>query len=205
MAFKKLQFKMDFRNPAVFLAAISVVLFIVIIGIYYYSVYSGLQTKLSQRETILTGVTTRYKSYIKLVKSYPVLLKRDKKLKEEFASLLLELPSKKNIPQFLMEISNYEKVLSLNLKMFKPEKPVAKGFYEEVPFSMSISGNFHNVYKFFYKLASMKRIVDVHDVSMSRTSKGHKISVRFKGTAFSFIGVSSVKHTGRAKKYRRRD
>ncbi|HEC25288.1 MAG TPA: hypothetical protein ENI54_04680 [bacterium] len=205
MVFKKLQFKMDFRNPAVFLAAISVALFIVIIGIYYYSVYSGLQTKLSQRETILTGVTTRYKTYIKLVESYPVLLKRDRKLKKEFASLLLELPSKKNIPQFLMEISNYEKVLSLNLKMFKPGKPVAKGFYEEVPFLMSISGNFHNVYKFFYKLASMKRIVDIHDVSMSRTSKGHKISVEFKGTAFSFIGVPPIKHTRRAKKYRRRD
>ena len=48
---------------------------------------------------------------------------------------------------------------------------------------------FNNVYKFFYKLAVMKRIVDVHNVAISRASKGRKVSVSFNGTAFSFIGA----------------
>jgi Tfp pilus assembly protein PilO len=58
---------------------------------------------------------------------------------------------------------------------------------------MNISGDFYNVYKFFYKLAVMKRIVDVHNVAISRASKENKVSVSFNGTAFSFIGKHPAK------------
>ncbi|MHB1661616.1 MAG: type IV pilus inner membrane component PilO [bacterium] len=193
MDIKSIKSKIDFSNPAVLGVTISIVLFIVIMGIYYYFIYSGLKTKAAQKETTFNQVKMKYDSYLSLVKSYPVLLKQDKKLDKEFAGLLLELPSKKNIPQLLMKISDYERLLNLNLKMFKPEKGVIKGFYETVPFSMNISGDFHNVYKFFYKLAVMKRIVNAHNISISRASKGNKVSVSFKGTTFSFIGTPPVK------------
>ena len=193
MDIKLVKSKINFGNPAVLGTAISIVLFIVIMGIYYYFIYSGLRAKASQKQTELSQITAKYNSYLALVRSYPVLLKQDRKLNEEFASLLLELPSKKNIPQLLMKVSNYEKILNLNLKMFKPEKGIAKGFYKTVPFSMNISGDFYNVYKFFYKLAVMKRIIDVHNVAISRVSKGHKVSVSFSGTAFSFIGAPPAK------------
>jgi Tfp pilus assembly protein PilO len=189
MDIKSIKSKIDFGNPAVLGTAISIVLFIAVMGIYYYFMYSGLRAKVSQKQAELSQITAKYNSYLALVRSYPVLLKQDKKLNKKFAGMLSELPSKKNIPQLLMKISNYEKVLNLNLKMFKPEKGAAKGFYETVPFSMNISGDFYNVYKFFYKLAVMKRIVDVHNVAISRTSKGRKVSVSFNGTAFSFIGA----------------
>ncbi|MCL4429005.1 MAG: type 4a pilus biogenesis protein PilO [Deltaproteobacteria bacterium] len=200
MDIKSIKSKIDFGNPAVLGTVISIVLFIVIMGIYYYFIYSGLRTKASQKQTELSGITAKYNSYLELVASYPLLLKQDKKLNKEFAGLLSELPSKKNIPQLLMKISNYEKMLNLNLKMFKPGKGAAKGFYETVPFSMNISGDFYNVYKFFYKLAFMKRIVDVHDVAITRTAKGHKVAASFNGTAFSFIGAPPAGQLKTAKK-----
>ena len=193
MDIKSIKSKINFGNPAVLGTVISIILFIAIMGIYYYFVYSGLRAKALQKQTELNGITAKYNSYLATVRSYPALLKQYKKLNKEFAGLLEELPSKKNIPQLLMKISNYEKALNLNLKMFKPEKGAAKGFYETVPFSMNISGDFYNVYKFFYKLAVMKRIVDVHNVAISRASKGHKVSVSFNGTAFSFIGAPPAK------------
>lgn len=200
MDIKLVKSKINFGNPAVLGTAISIVLFIVIMGIYYYFIYSGLRAKASQKQTELSQITAKYNSYLALVRSYPVLLKQDRKLNEEFASLLLELPSKKNIPQLLMKVSNYEKILNLNLKMFKPEKGIAKGFYKTVPFSMNISGDFYNVYKFFYKLAVMKRIVDVHNVAIARTSKERKVSVSFSGTTFSFIGVPKARRLKAGKK-----
>ena len=200
MDIKSIKSKIDFGNPAVLGTAISIVLFIVLMGIYYYFMYSGLRAKVSQKQAELSQITAKYNSYLALVRSYPVILKQDKKLNKKFAGLLSELPSKKNIPQLLMKISNYEKVLNLNLKMFKPEKGAAKGFYETVPFSMNISGDFYNVYKFFYKLAVMKRIVDVHNVAISRTSKGRKVSVSFNGTTFSFIGTPPAGQSKAGKK-----
>ena len=188
MNLESIKSKIDLKNPKVLGIIISIVLFIVIIGVYYYFIYAGLKTNEAQKQNALNAATSKYNSYLTLARSYPLVLKQDKKLSKEFAGLLLELPSKKNIPQLLMKISNYEKVLNLNLNMFKPDKGTAKGFYETVPFSMNISGNFYNVYKFFYKLASMKRIVDVHGVSISKKAEGGNVSVSFQGTTFSFIG-----------------
>ena len=193
MNIESVKSKIDLKNPKVLGVIISIVLFIIIIGVYYYFIYSGLKSKETQKQNTLNAATSKYNSYLSLARSYPVIVKQDKKLNKEFAGLVLELPSKKNIPQLLMKIANYEKVLNLNLNMFKPDKGMTKGFYETVPFSMNISGNFYNVYKFFYKLASMKRIVDVHDVSISKKAKGGKVSVSFQGTTFSFIGAVKPK------------
>ena len=190
--------KIDFKNPNILGLTVSIVLFVIIMAIYYYFVYSGLAVKLSQKEAMLKDIRIKYNSYLTLVKSYPMLIKREKALNKEFASLILELPSKKDIPGLLMKIANYEKALRLNLKMFKPGKVIANGFYETVPFSMNISGDFYNVYKFFYKLAIMKRIVDVHDVSISKGSKGERVSVGFKGTTFSFVGTPLKKPVKKA-------
>ncbi len=195
MNLESIKSKIDLKNPKVLGVIISIILFIVIIGVYYYFIYAGLKAKEVQKQNTLNAATAKYNSYLTLVRSYPQTLKQYKKLNKEFAGLLLELPSKKNIPQLLMKISNYEKVLNLNLNMFKPDKGTAKGFYETVPFSMNISGSFYNVYKFFYKLASMKRIVDVHDVSISKKAKGGNVSVSFQGTTFSFIGMIRPKST----------
>jgi Tfp pilus assembly protein PilO len=193
MNLESIKSKIDLKNPKVLGIIISIILFIVIIGVYYYFIYSGLKSKEAQKQNALNAATAKYNSYLTLARSYPLILKQDKKLSKEFAGLLLELPSKKNIPQLLMKISNYEKVLNLNLNMFKPDKGMTKGFYETVPFSMNISGNFYNVYKFFYKLASMKRIVDVHGVSISKKAKDGNVSVSFQGTTFSFIGAVKLK------------
>lgn len=185
----KLTRSMKFKGPVGIGLIISIAIFIIIIASYYFLSFSKLEATLNQKKSVLGAVQAKYNSYVALVRSYPLLLKHEKNLNKEFASLILELPSKKDIPGLLMKIANYEKVLRLNLKMFKPGKVIARGFYEAVPFSMNISGDFYNVYKFFYKLASMKRIVDAHDVSISKSSKGERVSVSFKGTTFSFIGI----------------
>jgi type IV pilus assembly protein PilO len=179
----------NFKNPVFIGLLLGILILIAIIGIYYYMFFSPLKVTLSQKESSLRLLKTKYNSYLLEVRSYPILVKKEKEIKKEFAKLIVELPSKKDIPGLLMKIANYEKILHLSLGMFKPGKVISKSFYEVVPFSMNISGSFFNVYKFFYKLANMKRIVDVHDVSMSKQSSKHKISVSFKGTTFSFIGV----------------
>ncbi|RZD15976.1 MAG: hypothetical protein EVJ46_07200 [Candidatus Acididesulfobacter guangdongensis] len=177
------------------------VIFIAILAIYYFMFFSSLETSLNQKQSSLNIVKTRYASYITEVRTYPALVKKQKRLEIEFLSLLAELPSKKNIPGLLMEVSNYAKALHLNLDMFKPEKVAPKSFYEAVPFSMSISGSFFNVYKFFYKLADMNRIVDVHNVSIAGSASKHNVAVSFNGTTFSFIGVMpKLLTTGNIKK-----
>ena len=98
MNLESIKSKIDLKNPKVLGIIISIVLFIVIIGVYYYFIYSGLKSKEAQKQNALNAATSKYNSYLTLARSYPLVLKQDKKLSKEFAGLLLELPSKKNIP-----------------------------------------------------------------------------------------------------------
>lgn len=193
MNIESIKSKINLKNPAFLGIIIGIVLFIISFVLYYHFIYTGLKLKESQKKSVLSAATSKYNSYLELIRDYPVILKQNKELVKEFTRLLLELPPKKNIPQLLMKISNDEKLLDLNLNMFRPDKGINKGFYQTVPFSMNISGNFYNVYKFFYKLAAMKRIIDVHRVSITSKAKGGKVSASFQGTAYSFIGKQMPK------------
>jgi type IV pilus assembly protein PilO len=179
----------NFKSKIFIGIAAGTVIFAALLAIYYFMFFSPLETSLNQKKSSLSIVKTRYTSYLAEVRTYPALVKKQKGLEIEFLSLLTELPSKKNIPGLLMEVSNYAKALHLNLDMFKPGKVAPKSFYEAVPFSMSISGSFFNVYNFFYKLADMNRIVDVHNVSISGNTSKDNVAASFEGTTFSFIGV----------------
>ena len=88
MDIKSIKSKINFGNPAVLGTVISIILFIAIMGIYYYFVYSGLRAKALQKQTELSGITAKYNSYLATVRSYPALLKQYKKLNKEFAGLL---------------------------------------------------------------------------------------------------------------------
>ncbi len=191
----------NLKNPVIIGVIVSIVIFAVIILVYYFIFFSPLKTTLAQKKSSLSMLKIKYNSYVAEVRQYPALVKRVKYLKAKFQRLLVELPSRKDIPGLLMKIANDEKVLHLNLVMFKPGKVIVKSFYEVVPFSINISGAFFNVYKFFYKLAGMKRIVDVHNVSISsKNALNGKIAVSFKGTTFSFLGHAPIKKNKKVKK-----
>ncbi len=192
MDLEKFKIKFDIKNPSFIGLLIGLTIFIVILVAYYYIFFSGLRMELKQKVQTLDAAKAKYNMYVNDIKSYPALKEKEALLNKEFSVLILELPLKKDIPGLLMKISNEERILGLNLKMFKPGKSVPRNFYEEVPFSMNISGPFFDVYKFFYKVAEMKRIVYIHDVSISSktssTGKAGKVSVTFQGTTFWFRG-----------------
>ena len=191
----------NLKNPIIIGVAVSIVIFAVIVLVYYFMFFSPLKTTLTRKKSTLNMLKIKYNSYITEVRQYPMLVKREKYLEAKFQRLLIELPSRKDVPGLLMKVANDEKILHLNLVMFKPEKAIVKSFYEVLPFSLNISGDFFNVYKFFYKLATMKRIVDVHNVSISsKNASTSKISVSFKGTTFSFLGPAPVKKIKSSKK-----
>jgi hypothetical protein len=55
MNLESIKSKIDLKNPKVLGAIISIVLFIVIIGVYYYFIYSGLKSKEAQKQNTLNS------------------------------------------------------------------------------------------------------------------------------------------------------
>ena len=94
----KLARNIKFNGPAGYGLIVSVAIFIIIMGGYYFLSYSKSEARLSQKKGVLNTVKAKYDADLALVRSYPVLVKQYEALNKEFASLVLELPSKKDIP-----------------------------------------------------------------------------------------------------------
>lgn len=104
---------------------------------------------------------------------------------------LKELPNDKEIPELLTSIASIAKQNQLEVKKFQPGGQVTKGFYADVPVSLTLTGLYHDVGKFFFDVSEMPRIVTVGNIKMKTAGgKGDEqilVSVDCQATTYRFL------------------
>ena len=111
------------------------------------------------------------------------------KLLEEQKELLRVLPKKAEIPTFLDSIYNQAEPLGLEIALFarKDEKP--QELYVRIPVDIELSGSFHQIARFFNKVAGLPRIVNIEDVQLGDpafSDSGVRLKARFQAVTFRF-------------------
>jgi type IV pilus assembly protein PilO len=92
-----------------------------------------------------------------------------KQLKDIEASLdvmIRQMPTEEEVASLLIDISQTGLASGLEFKLFKPSGPVKQEFYSELPISIQVLGKYEELGLFVSGLASLPRIVTVHDVNM---------------------------------------
>ena len=123
-----------------------------------------------------------------------------KKAKSEFTVVVKKLPEKKEIPSLLASISQSGQSAGLDFLLFKPKPEVKKDFYAQIPVSIRVSGNYHNVALFFDKVSRLSRIVNIFNVSMSAPKKGKGDKLLTSCTAVTYRFVEKKKKKKKKKK-----
>ena len=91
--------------------------------------------------------------------------------------LLRQLPSKTEMPELLVDVSQTALSAGLQQELFQPGTEVPKDFYAEKPIQLKMIGTYHQFGAFISGVASLPRVVilTMHDVSLtpySPTGKG---------------------------------
>lgn len=89
-----------------------------------------------------------------------------------FKSLLSRLPSDTQVPGLLDDIGARGRESGLTINATTIEKEKAAEFYIEVPFKINVDGGYHDMAGFISGIASMPRIVTLHNYTISRKSGG---------------------------------
>lgn len=92
-------------------------------------------------------------------------------MKKTFGTLLHRLPSKTQVPGLLEDISGAGVTSGLKIEIFKPLPEKEFDFYAELPIEITAIGNYHKFAEFISKLASIDRIVTVHDFLISEVGQ----------------------------------
>jgi len=88
-----------------------------------------------------------------------------------FKSMLQQLPRKSEVADLLIDISRTGLVNGLEFELFKPESERPVDFYAELPISMKVTGNYHQLGEFVSAVAALPRIVTLHNLTMSPLSE----------------------------------
>jgi len=112
------------------------------------------------------------------------------KVEAQFQEALKLLPDQREIPTLLRTITQLGSDSNLEFRSFMPTSERSKDFFVEIPVAMEVSGTYHEVALFFYKVGRMERIVNITNVSMKPAgqrstmlkTKCEAITYRFKRT-----------------------
>ena len=92
-------------------------------------------------------------------------------IEKSFGALLRQLPSRTEVPNLLVDISQTGLAAALEEKLFQPGQEIKKDFYAELPIHIQLTGSYHEFGAFVSGIAALPRIVTLHDIQITPISK----------------------------------
>ena len=92
-------------------------------------------------------------------------------IEKSFGAMLRQLPSKTEVDNLLVDISQTGLASALTQKLFQPDTEIKKDFYAERPIKIRFVGSYHEFGQFVSGIAALPRIVTLHDVQITTVDK----------------------------------
>jgi type IV pilus assembly protein PilO len=107
-------------------------------------------------------------------------------IEKSFGALLRQLPSKTEVQNLLVDISQTGLAAALEEKLFQPGQEVKKDFYAELPIHIQLTGNYHEFGTFVSGIAALPRIVTLHDITITPLKPGSYDQLQLDLTAKTY-------------------
>jgi type IV pilus assembly protein PilO len=175
----------------------------VLIAVYAYTLYIPKQEKISELGDQYEKLTQQLQATRKKALLLPGLKKKMEEATVQFQIVKKTLPEKEDIPSLLTSISQAGRDSGLDFLLFKPNAEIYKGFYAEIPVSIKVTGNYHNLAMFFDKVASFSRIVNIRDIKLS-SGKKSDLNISCNAVTYRFVEAKETKKETKKKRGKRR-
>ena len=148
--------------------AILAVLFclLVVVG-YYYLYYREASQQVASLESNLAALRSKIKEQEVIAGNLKSFQEEVRRLEEQLARLLEQLPNTAEIPSLLKSVSDLGRDSGLEFLRFAPGAEVRKEFYAEIPVTISVNGDYHSFTLFADKVRHYPRIVNLSNISFA--------------------------------------
>jgi type IV pilus assembly protein PilO len=168
------------------------VLVCLVVGVgYYYLSYKANSQKIVALEKKLAELESKIKEQEVIAKNLPSFQAEVRRLEEQLGLLLDQLPNSAEIPSLLRNISDLGKEAGLDFLKFAPRGEVGRGFYAEIPVSITVNGEYHGFALFADKISHLPRIVNLSDIVFSQPKimgdDRMEVNVSCTATTFRFL------------------
>ncbi len=170
------------------------VLMALILGLYFYLIYLPKSEVLNQKTAEMAKLETQVRELRIIAANMKRFQAEAAKLREELQLAITQLPTSKEIPSLLANVSNLGRDSGLEFLLFRPMPEVNRDFYAEIPVEIKVRGTYHDVAAFFDRVGKLPRIVNINGVSMDGVKEmagRWEIITACTATTFKFIEKSA--------------
>ncbi len=163
---------LDFQRmgswPAPVKGVFATLIFILIVGIGWWFYVQPKREALAQHEAKEAELLEQFRFKQGKVVNLPDLKRQLEEMKELLRQMLRQLPSKTEMPDLLVDISQTALSTGIDNQKFEPGPETIKEFYAEKPINLRMVGTYHQFGSFVSGVASLPRVVilTMHDISL---------------------------------------
>lgn len=168
-------------------AFLLIVLALLILAAGYWFVIKDQRTELANRERQETQLRSEIETKQRKAALLEVYERQLAEMRDMLRSLLRQLPSKTEMPDLLVDISQTALAAGIDTELFEPRTEVIQDFYAEQPISIRMTGQYHQFGNFVSGVASLARVVilTMQDISLEPV-EGRPGVLRMEGTVTTY-------------------
>lgn len=162
----------------------------VIAGLYAYLFYLPASAEIEKKKADMGKLETQLRELRTVAENMRRFQADSAKLREEVELAMAQLPTSKEIPSLLSNISNLGKEAGLEFILFRPAPEVTQEFLALIPVEIKVKGTYTDVAIFFDRVSKMPRIVNISGVAMEGAKEVFgrwEITTSCTATTFKFI------------------
>ncbi len=165
---------LDLENVGSWPIAIKVIVwviaFVAVLGVGYAYHIKNLQQSLEKAAAEETKLREEYERKAFQAANLEAYRRQMEEMEESFGALVSQLPSDTEVPGLLEDITNKGLLNGLAFESIDLQDEVAREFYIELPIKIVARGSYHDLGAFVSGMASLPRIVTLHDFVIKQES-----------------------------------
>ncbi len=152
--------------PGIVKVIIAVALFVLCLAAGFWFDIRNLQAELTRWQVEESTLRVEFEGKAVMASNLEEYKEQTVAMEEAFSELLRQLPSQTEVPDLVDDITETGLGSSLAFSRIELDAELAQEFYIEQPIQVEVLGNYHDFGTFVSGVASLPRIVTLHDFSI---------------------------------------
>ena len=159
--------------PIAFRLGVLILVLVLIIGASYWFDWQNQWEQISGEKAKEEQLRTTFLDKKKQAIDLPAYRKQLQDIEKQFGALLKQLPGKSEMDALLTDINQAGLGRGLQFELFKPASgEIQRDFYAELPITIKVTGNYHDLGAFASDIAKLSRIVTLNDIALAAAKDG---------------------------------
>ena len=178
------------RWPFAFRAGVIGIVFAVVVGLgIYWTIIENKAPQLKRAQVDEQTLRITFENKQRKAANYDAYKAQLAQMEQSFGTMLRQLPGKTEIPSLIVDISQTGLAAGLQEKLFQPQAEIPRDFYAEKPIKIRLSGGYHEIANFVSGIASLPRIVTLHNINITPDDKERydRLSIEVTAQTYRYL------------------